>query len=284
MLAELDPVSLQFQVQQSEAALAQATANLDKARADFQRRAPLLEKGYVTRAEYDNAKSSLDSALAQVEQARQQLSINQRGLNKSRLIAPFAGTLSSIYARDYQQVAAGREIVALYAEGAYEIDFSVPASVVNVVKLGDTARVRFSDLSDKGYQGVITELGSRAEQVSAFPVVVTILDVPPGLHAGMAADVELDIALPLNVGGHLVPISSFDFSNSEPQQSKTRSAEVYLFDEATSTVRVRQVKMAGVLGNRVIISEGLKEGDIVASAGVTYLHDGMKVTLLPLQQ
>jgi RND family efflux transporter MFP subunit len=284
VLAKLDPRSVQLQVQQSEAALAQATANLDKARSDYQRRAPLLEKGYVTRSEYDDARSNLDSALAQAEQAKQQLSINQQGLRKSRLVAPFQGTIAKITAKDYQQVAAGQEIVALYTEGAYEINFSVPASVINVIKLGDVARVRFFDLSEDVYEGVITELGSRAEQVSAFPVVVTILDVPAGLHAGMAADVELDVPLQYSAGGVLVPISSFDFSANSAGVSNTRQAVVYVFDETTSTVHAREVFLAGVLGNRVIISEGLSAGEIVASAGVSYLHDGMQVALLPLEQ
>lgn len=284
MLAEIDPVSLQFQVQQSEAALAQSKANLDQARSDYQRRASLLVKGYVTRSEHDNAKSTLDSVLAQVEQAQQQLAINKQNLSRSSLLAPFQGTLSNIYVKDFQQVSAGQEIVALYSEGAYEISFSVPAKVINSVKLGDVTRVRFSDLSKQYYEGVISELGSRAEQVSAFPLVVTIVDVPEGLHAGMAADVELDIPLAYGIKGYLAPISSFDFSIMKPGDKRYTSAVVYVLDEASSTVVATEVVVAGVIENRVIISEGVSAGDIIARAGVSYLYDGMKVSLLPLEQ
>jgi RND family efflux transporter MFP subunit len=283
-LAEIDPVSLQFQVQQSKAALSQSKANLDQARSDYQRRASLLEKGYVTRSEYDNAKNTLDSVLAQVEQAQQQLSIHKQNLSKSSLMAPFQGTLSNIYVKDFQQVSAGQEIVALYSEGTYEISFSVPAKVINSVKLGDVARVRFSDLSKNYYEGVISELGSRAEQVSAFPLVVTIVDVPEGLHAGMAADVELDIPLAYGIQGYLAPISSFDFSTMELGDKRYTSALIYVFDESTSTVVATKVVVAGVIENRVIISEGVSAGDIIARAGVSYLYDGMNVSLLPLEQ
>ena len=153
-----------------------------------------------------------------------------------------------------------------------------------IIKLGDVARVRFSDLSQQYYEGVATELGSRAQQVSAFPVVVTIVDVPPGLRAGMAADVELEIPLDYGVQGYLAPISSFDFSNMKAGIDRHRVALVYVFDEASSTVVAREVVTAGVLENRVIISEGVSAGEIIASAGVSYLHDGMKVSLLPLEQ
>ncbi len=284
VLAEIDPVSLQLQVQQAEAALAQAEANLDSARSDFRRRATLLEKGYVTQSEYDGARSRLDGVLAQVEQARQQLSIHKQSLSKSRLIAPFEGTVSNIYVKDFQQVAAGQEIVAIYTEGAYKISFSVPAKVVNSVKLGDIARVQFSDLSQLFYEGVITELGSRAEQVSAFPVVVTIVDAPPGLRAGMAADVELDIPLAYGVEGFLIPMRSIDVRHINAGVDRQDRAIVYVFDKTTSTVVAREVVVAGLLENRIIVSEGVSDGDIIASAGVSYLHDGMKVFLLPLAQ
>jgi hypothetical protein len=104
----------------------------------------------------------------------------------------------------------------------------------------------------------------------------------------MAAEVELDIPLPYGIQGYLVPISSFDFGAAGLMQGAgkrgTLSAFVYVFDEASSTVKRREIVAAGVLGNRVIIAEGVQLGDIVASAGVSYLHDGMKVSLLPLDQ
>jgi hypothetical protein len=39
-----------------------------------------------------------------------------------------------------------------------------------------------------------------------------------------------------------------------------------------------------VRDNRLVVTEGLGAGDIVASAGVSYLVDGEKVKLLPLQE
>jgi len=44
------------------------------------------------------------------------------------------------------------------------------------------------------------------------------------------------------------------------------------------------VMVGGVRDNRLIVTSGLAEGDIVASAGVSYLVDGQKVKLLPVQE
>lgn len=282
VLAEINPASLHLEVERSQATLAQAKANLNNARSDFERKSPLLAKGYITQSEYDAAQSALDSGLAQVNQMQQQLALSQQSLSKSVLLAPFEGTISSIDVEDYQQLSPGQTVLGLYAEGAFEIRFGVPASVVNSIHVNDVAKVNFSDLPGSSYQGVITELGARAGKVSAFPVVLVIENPPPGLRAGMAADVELSIALNNNQDGFLIPISCFSFDGPMKRQGYRGDATIYVYDEQTSTVQARVVFIEGVLDNRAIISKGLAEGEIVAAAGVSFLYDTMAVKLLPL--
>ena len=45
-------------------------------------------------------------------------------------------------------------------------------------------------------------------------------------------------------------------------------------------VEQRQVQTENVLNNIVFISSGLTNGEIIATAGVAFLRDGQKVTLL----
>jgi multidrug efflux pump subunit AcrA (membrane-fusion protein) len=55
---------------------------------------------------------------------------------------------------------------------------------------------------------------------------------------------------------------------------------VFVFDNDTSTVSKRRIQTGGVGDNSVAVLEGLEEGDIIATAGVTFLNDGQQVTLL----
>jgi len=59
--------------------------------------------------------------------------------------------------------------------------------------------VKIADKPDLSLKGEIKELGSKAEQVSAFPVVVRLDNSAPGLNAGMS--VEVTIEEPLIGGG-----------------------------------------------------------------------------------
>lgn len=286
VLAEIDPASLELKAQSAQASLDDAQAQFKNARADFERKQQLLEKQYVTQAQFDDAQNTLNSARAQLERAQKQLDLAKQDFSKSKLLAPFQGVVSSIEAKDFAQVSPGDTVIGMYSEGAYEVSFSVPAIIINSLTVGDSALVTFSDLPGETVNGRIKELGARASQVSAFPVVVALDQTPDGLHAGIAADVELTIALQHAAEGFLVPMASIDFSNSEEANVRDHRsvghADLYVYQADSETVNRRSVSIVGIRGNMVIIDQGLQEGDIVAVAGISYLRDGQRVKLLPL--
>ena len=288
LLAQLDPVSLQLKVQEARASRDEARSALDNASADYKRKKQLLEKNYVTQAEIDNARAQLSSSQAQLEQAARKLELAEEDLNKADLLAPFDGVVSSVEAQDYAQVNAGEVILGIYSDSAYETRFTVPATIVNSLNIGDTATITFSDLGGKPYAGHIAELGTRAAQVSAFPVVVALDEAPATLRAGMAAEVSLDIALEGTDEGFLVPLNCFFFDADrskdllEDPLQPTGEGTVFLYNPETQRVAQRAVQMYGIRDNMAIIGKGLSEGDIIAAAGVSYLHDGQQVKLLPL--
>ena len=288
VLLQLDDTSLKLEVQQARAALEQAEASEKNARTDFERKSTLLETGNVTRAAYDSADTTLKSSVAQVEQARQQLGLSEEKLVKSTLKAPFSGVISSLNVDSFNTVSPGNAVLTLYGEVTYEVAFNVPSTVINDLKVGDPTSVEVSDLNLTGLRGHIKELGSRAEQVSAFPVVVVLEDGNSNLKAGMSAEVEVAVNLIGGTEGYLVPIHCFVLSEAgEMDRARAVRDEhkdtnlLYVFDPVSSTVKAREVVISGVRGNMAIVTSGLNAGELIASAGVSYLSDGQKVRRLP---
>src|SRR6202158_601442 len=207
LLAETDPRSLQAQVEQASAGVQQAEAQAVNAEADFQRKEELLKKGATTQAIFDQSKATALSAQAQLEQARRQLALANHNLDRSKLLAPFSGTIARVEVKSFAQVAAGQPIVTLYSDDRFEMSFLVPSPTFQTLAVGQVVDVKVADLPDLSLKGEIRELGSKAEQVSAFPVVVRLENSVPGLNAGMSVEVTIEEPLIGGGSGFLLPLS-----------------------------------------------------------------------------
>ncbi|WP_439374815.1 efflux RND transporter periplasmic adaptor subunit [Bradyrhizobium sp. DASA03120] len=279
VLAEIDPRSLQTQVEQASAGVQQAQAQLDNAEADFQRKEELLKKGVTAQAVFDQSRAALLTSRAQLDQAKRQLDLADHNLDRSKLPAPFSGTVARVDVKSFAQVAPGQPILTLYSDDRFEMSFLAPAATFQSLRVGQPVAVKVADMPDLSLKGDIKELGSKAEQVSAFPVVVRLDNNVAGLNAGMSAEVTIEEPLSGGRSGFLVPLSVL-----APEGKLEGTATVFLYDGGSSTVKKHSIKVGGVRDNHLVVTEGLGAGDIVASAGVSYLVDGEKVKLLPVQE
>jgi RND family efflux transporter MFP subunit len=281
MLAEIDPRSLQAQVDQASAGVQQAEAQLANAQADFQRKEELLKRGVTTQAIFDQSRTNLLTAQAQLDQARRQLDLANHNLERSKLLAPFKGTIARVEVKSFAQIASGQPILTLYSDDRFEASFLVPAVTFQSLKVGQPVEVKVADLPGTSLKGEIRELGSKAEQVSAFPVVIRLHNNVPGLNAGMSVEVAIEEPLIGGGNGFLLPLSALAPIGGKDLQ---RVATIFVYDKATSTVMKRQISVGGIRGNDLVVTDGLSADDLVASAGVSYLVDGQKVKLLPMQE
>jgi hypothetical protein len=90
----------------------------------------------------------------------------------------------------------------------------------------------------------------------------------------MTARVALMLSGDEEKTAYLVPISAI------AQRGDSKKGFVFVYDTPTSTVKKTQIIGSSVRGNDAVIIEGIKSGDIVAVAGVSFLEDGQKVKLM----
>lgn len=283
VLATIDTRSLELQVQTSEAALAEAKSRSKNAAGDYERKKTLLRKKVVTQAVADQSRTEAETTAAQVVQAQRSLDTARENLTKANLTAPFNGILNSVDVQSYANVVAGASVVTLYAADTFETNFSVSFDVVNKLAVGKKVKVRLADNPDIVLAGHVSELGARADTVSSFPVVVKLDETDPSIKAGMAVEIAIEFSVPLGQGFTLpLSVLPFDGVIKPPKRpSDPGQTEVFVYDPKNSTVQRRKVIIAGVRENSIIIIEGLKLGERVASAGVSFLREGQKVKLLP---
>ncbi|MEM8791714.1 MAG: efflux RND transporter periplasmic adaptor subunit [Pseudomonadota bacterium] len=282
LLAELDDQSFLVTIENRIASVEEAEANLAQAEDDLERSETLLASGTGTRVRRDEDLTEAKTRRAQLTQARKDLASAQEDLKDTKLFAPFGGIINAVEVDSFATVTAGQEVLSIYQAADFEVSFSVSFDVVADLVVGTPATIRLADDPSIVLDGVVSELGERADTVSSFPVVVRITEENPLIKAGMAVEVAFEFELPAE-RGFLIPITAAIPEGQIPDDAGPGDVvpvPVFVFDEASSTVQRRVVTMAGLRGNQFLIIDGVEPGERVATKGVSFLREGMQVKLL----
>ncbi len=240
-LARIKPDFYVFQKDQSEANLTSATAmsssseaQLDKARTEYKRVKEMYDKKLVSDQEVEAAKTTLhvaeQSAIsnkADITRAKASLDQSMESLRKTSLYAPIDGIVSSLTVEKGERVVgtsqfSGTEIMRVADFGKMEVRVNVNENDVINVNIGDTARISVDAMKGKTFVGTVTEIAhtpvtsgaGTQEEVTNFPVKITIINPDKGFRSGLSAtvDIETDRA----VGVFAVPIQSVTIKREMP--------------------------------------------------------------------
>lgn len=272
ILAELDAAPFELDVKAAEAELSRAMADFNAKRIEFSRQKTLFEKGWISQAALDQISAAYESAQSGVDYSRSRLSLARRNLANTQLLAPFDGTIAGRYVEPYQDIQAGQRLFELNADRAMEVQFSVPETDINLMALDMPVRVRFPTYEGV-YEGRIIEAGTVATDANAFAIKAGLINPPALLKPGMTSEVTLMVQGDV-ISGILIPMAAV-MAGEVPG-----TGIVFKFDAATSTVQRAVVTGEGARNNMFIAASGLKVGDVVAAAGVSFLVDGQKVKRL----
>jgi RND family efflux transporter MFP subunit len=285
VLARLDPEPLELAVRDAEAALAEARALRTQARATFERYSEAAETGAISQQQFDRSLAMRDSRVSQVKAAVARLNLARRDLRNSVLVAPFRGAISAREVDPAMRVPAGQTVFELDSEeSGLRVEVQMPETLIARVHQGDEVKVGFPsigdprfDVGDRRLAAVVSEVGTRAGAGNAFPVRADLSDPQPGLRPGMTA--EVTFTLPREEGGLAGP-EGFMIPIAAALAEADDRFSVFVYDSHTSTVKKTPIRTGGVGDNNIAVLEGLEAGEIIATAGVSFLRDGQQVSLL----
>ena len=272
-IAKLDPEPLRLRLASARSELAQAEASVADAKSKFEQQKHLYERGYATRTNFDSASASLKTAEGAVGVTRSQYRIARRDLEKATLKAPFAGVVAKRAVDAFEEVASGQTIYVIQSEGGLEVRVSLPETLITTVKVGDLVRVYASLIRPEPFGGVVEETAPLAEGANAYPVTIRLTDASPAMRPGMSAEVAFEFpGEEANYDAYAVPIAAV--KPNAGQEGGT------VFRFADGKIEALDIQVANVRDNMLLIVGGLAPGDIIATAGVNELYDGMPARLL----
>jgi len=274
VLAWLDPEPYQLKVAENAAELEKSKDNVRKTKAEYERQKRLFEQNagaerYVEVSEYNYkaAGSAVKFEMAKLDNAK-------RDLRKTKLLAPYEGTIALRAVDPNEEVSVGQKILEINASGKLEVQLAIPETVVNRLQIDGPATITYPTLPDETAQGRISYIGSAAIQANAFPVKVELIDPDEDVKPGMTAEAILALEDKREQPGYIVPIRAILPSAEENQ------GHAFIYDPQTSTVKKTPVRYGGTQEGHLIVHEGLTTGDVIAVAGVSFLADGLKVNLM----
>jgi len=265
--------------------LAEAVANQADARAsevvaeaDHKRTAFLAEQDAVSGSELDNQRARKDSAIARRVGADAKVAEARTALHDTVLTSPIEGVVVKKRVEVGSFVSGGTVAFTVANMHSVKVVFAVPDVMVNTLQVGSPITIR-ADAIGGSFRGSITRVDPSADAKSrTFEVEASIPNADGKLKAGMVASVGVaGESVPANVRVAL-PLSSLVRPGAD-----SRGFAVYQVQETEGRTRValRQVQLAELVGDRVMVRDGLSSGDRVVTLGAALLHDGDAVRVIP---
>jgi RND family efflux transporter MFP subunit len=264
--------------------LAEAVANQADARAaevvaeaDHKRTAFLAEQDAVSGSDLDNQRARKDSAVARRGGADAKVAEARTALRDCVLTSPIEGVVVKKRVEVGSFVSGGSVAFTVADMRTVKVVFAVPDVMVNTLHVGSSVAIRADAVGS--FRGAITRIDPSADAKSrTFEVEASVPNSDGKLKAGMVASVGL--------GGESAPAPArvtLPLSSLVRPGADSRGFAVYQVQESEGRARValRQVQLAELVGDRVIVRDGLGSGDRVVTLGAALLHDGDAVRVIP---
>ncbi len=274
-IATLDPADYKLAVDNARAALASADADYARAKADHERYLNLRGSTAFVPQTLDQRQSIASTALARVDQAKSQLASAENNLAYTVLHADSAGVVTAVQAEVGQVMAQGQGVIRLARTNELEIVVGVPEHRLKVVREARDASFELWSDPGKRHAARLRELSPSADPVTrTYAARFSVIDPPEFIGLGMTA--TLGFERPDNTPVAEVPLSSIFQRGTQPA--------VWVVDRTSGTVELRPVTIARWRDDTAAISSGVKDGELIATAGVHKLETGQKVKPVLMQQ
>ncbi len=209
LLADIDPRDVQNRFNQTEADLAVAQARLEISEAQLERSDQLLEAAVITPQEHESSRLEFANSQASLVKAKTNHDLAILQLNDVRIRAPAAGTIIQksveegvVIQSASQNVSGGTALFMMANLKEMQVRTLVDETDMGQLASGLEAIVTVEAFPDESFRGVVDKIEPQAtvvQNVTMFPVIVSLDNSAGLLKPGMNAEVEVLIDEALDV-------------------------------------------------------------------------------------
>lgn len=285
VLFKIDPRQFQADLDTAKAKQAQAEAKLAQAEVDLKRVEPLAKAGAAPQQDLDNARTTLLSAQADLRSAQAAVANSELSLSYAVISAPFAGRAGKAAVDPGAVVSPSiSSLVTLDQVDPIAVEFTVSEQEILDFRRDLAAKrlrgpsidhltMRATLLSGETYpeEGRISFADIRLRPETGTALLRARFPNPQGrIHPGQFMRVSM-------VG--IVRLGAILLPQGAVVQSPTGASAFVV--AADGTAEMRPLTLGDWIGNRWLVSHGLKPGEQVVVDGVQKVRPGAKVAARP---
>lgn len=273
VVARLDATDALKQQAAAQAVLEAAEHRLLFAQQQLDRDTAQSAKNLISARELEQTQDAFAAAKAAREEAADQLVIARNNVQYTTLVADHDGLITSENADTGQVVAAGQPVFGLAWAGDLDVTLDAAASEIGAIAVGQNANVTLSALPAERLQASVREVSPSADpQTRSYRVKLTLLHPGSAVRLGMTGDAVL-------LARENAPVVDPITVPAAAIFHRGNQTAVWVVRLQDSTLELRPVTVARYSDNGVVITGGLKDGEVVISAGSHTVYEGEKVSV-----
>lgn len=269
---------LQLDSDQEAALLGTAQADLGLAKVDYGRGSQLVGDQAISRGEFDRLTAQYRRNQAVVDQLK-------ASLEKKSIKAPFSGTIGIRQVDIGDFLASGTVIATLQDLSSLYVDFNMPEQSLPQLALGQKVLLQVAAFPGQTFNATLSAINPKVDENTRNLLVRASLANPDGkLLPGMFA--SLLVLLPDPQPQVVVPESAITYTlygNSvyvvSPKQNADGQPENAADGKPRLIAEQRTIRTGERRDGVVVVSEGLKAGERVVSAGQLKLTPGAAIQI-----
>ncbi len=267
LLFSLDDRDLMIELESRRTEIEAAQLQLDQAHRLYLRQKDLFEEDLVSREEFENSLTDYELAQNRIERARKELDMSEDRLSRTRILAPFDGTILTRSVSLGQAVSgsggfnSGTEVMTIADLGRMIINAHVNQVDVTRLKNGMEVSIEVEAVNGLRIPGRIDRIAPQATMKSrtkGYETRILLTDSDPRIQPGMTANIIIPIAASDDVVA--VPLAAVftEFNN------QTKAMDRYVYVQKDGQFELRQVVTGIADYNFVEVLEGLEEGEVIS--------------------
>ncbi|MBB4046292.1 efflux RND transporter periplasmic adaptor subunit [Bacteroides reticulotermitis] len=206
-----------------------------------------------------------------LEQSRSAERLARKNLSECSVYAPFSGLINKRYVEAGTNVLPGSPIYNLVSIHTVKVKVAIPEQEISGMKNGQTCHVKISALNNESFDGVIVEKGVSAHPVShTYNIKVKLANKNLDIMPGMVCKVYVSGNPVADSRYMLIPLRA-------AQLDRDGKHFVWLKDKENKVIR-QEIVLGRLVGNEVVVTQGLQEGDLLITEGYQHVSPGITVT------